>query len=275
MVRAAGRLPLRGEAESASEEATTGSPSPSATTPSGRPSATLSGIPSGRRGASETYSRASEPRRDRRADHLMDARAGPDRSDAPPPEGGRDRGGGSESEAGAAGSASARARRVTGRFPTSGWSIRSNAARSRRCGSRSTCFGLSTAAAMYARLLQQVHRLDLVLLVRPRRDQLVELIVILEAAQHVPEAPVFPLGVAGRVAERLPLGVVADRDGEPVVVAPAAVARPAARTSRSGCRCAPACGRSVRVPSARSRSTGIADSCSERSMYWPFPVRRR
>ena len=43
-----------------------------------------------------------EPRRDRRADHLMDARAGPDGSDAPPPEGGGDRGGGSESEAGAA-----------------------------------------------------------------------------------------------------------------------------------------------------------------------------
>src|SRR5436190_1518164 len=68
-----------------------------------------------------------------------------------------------------------------------------------------------------------MHRLDMVLLSGPRTDQLVQLIVILEPPEHVAEAPVLPLRMSGRVAKRLPLGVVSDGDRYPVVLTPAAI----------------------------------------------------
>src|SRR3989442_730366 len=68
-----------------------------------------------------------------------------------------------------------------------------------------------------------MHRLDMVLLSGPRTDQLVQLIVILEPPEHVAEAPVLPLRMSGRMAKRLPLGVVSDGDRYPVVLTPAAI----------------------------------------------------
>ncbi len=65
----------------------------------------------------------------------------------------------------------------------------------------------------------------MVLLPRPGGDQLVQVVVVAVAAQHVGEAVVLrPLRMADGPAERPPLGVVAHRQDEPVVVSPAWVA---------------------------------------------------
>src|SRR5207247_9591677 len=70
---------------------------------------------------------------------------------------------------------------------------------------------------------QQMHHLNVVLLLRPRRDQPIDLIVVPEPPEHVSEPPVLPLRMPDCMTERLPFAVVADRDRDRVVLATTAI----------------------------------------------------